>query len=294
MISNMMQQMQHSHAFGCGRDGSQLTGYNSRRRWSSAAAQQLQRSRMYLIELSCGQLQEIQQAHALLLLLVCLAEHQCAASSSVPAACLLTGQVSHAVSSRLQQAGIQLPANPGQQQLIVGDSSSSSSGTLQGPYFQQQPGLQLQLQPQQGTAAAAFDISGMLGGTGGYSSTNSSSSSPAGVGTGRAGSAGSAVWQANDFNFAYQQQLGGTVSSPIPQQQQQQDPVVMQTLLMQHQEIEQLQKQNRQLRAAVCKLDSSAAVCSSRDGSSRSSSTGRRSARSRLKGASSSDDVWSA
>jgi hypothetical protein len=164
---------------------------------------------------------------------------------------------------------------------------------LQGPYFQQQPGLLPQPQPLQGVAGAAFDISGMLGGSGGYSSTSSSSSGMAGGGSGFKSSASSAFSQAVDSNVARQQQLGSTFSSPSQQQQHQQDPVVMQTLLSQQQEIKQLQKQNRQLRAAVCKLDPSAAVCSSRDGRGKSSSAGRRSSRSRLKGASSSDGVWS-
>jgi hypothetical protein len=160
---------------------------------------------------------------------------------------------------------------------------------LQGPYFQQQLALQPQPQPLQG--AAALDISGMLGGTGSHSSINSSSSGMAGGGVGQSSGA---VGQANESN-SIRQQLGSTLSSPSQQQQQQQqqDPVVMQTLLLQQQEIKQLQKQNRQLRAAVCKLDPSAAVCSSRDGRSKSSSAGRRSSRSRLKGAPSSDGVWS-
>jgi hypothetical protein len=178
---------------------------------------------------------------------------------------MIAGQVTHAVSSRLQQAGIQLPASPQQQQQQVQAlGSSSSSSPLQGPYLQQQQQPVAQLQ---GTAAA-FDFSGMLGGTAGNSSSSSSNT----------------VGGASNVSGACQ-----AVAAGQQQQQQGQDAVVMQTLLLQQQEIKQLQKQNRQLRAAVCKLDPSAVVCRS----SSSQSKGNRKSRSRVQGPISSDGVWS-
>lgn len=159
-----------------------------------------------------------------------------------------TGQLSSGLNSRLQQAGLRqtLPGNGPQpvEQLNAGSSSSSAAHV---PYFvsaadQQQPSMQqwqVPLQQQQlppvgnqpatvGPGSTTADVTGMTG--------------MLGDDTRHAGS-------------------NSTLAAASAQQQQQQDPVVLRTLLQQQDDIAKLRKQNKQLRAAVCKLDPSAAFC---------------------------------
>mgnify|MGYP001807612986 CR=1 FL=1 len=204
----------------------------------------------------------------------------------------LAGRLSHAISQKLQ---------PGAADPTTSSSSTSSSAipsTLQLPQAQQQhPGVQ-PVQP------AAPAHTSPAAGISHPASTNPAAAFLQGMVPTLPSAqqqqqqqqqqlAGAESWQQQDP--AGQQMLQG-VQSIGALQQQQADPVMTRLLLQQQSDIAMLKKQNRQLRAAVCKIDPSAAVCRGwQEGGSSWSKRGRASGRVQGLGDSrlSDGDVWS-
>lgn len=172
----------------------------------------------------------------------------------------LAGQLTHAISQKMQRPGSTLP-----------DSSSSSPGVLQQQHQQHLPGSSLQL-------------------------TSAHSSLPTGPAAAAAGSAGTAHPAAAalfDGMVPSKQQRPADVVTAGQAVQQTDDPVVMRLLLQQQADIAALKKQNRQLRAAVCKLDPKAAVCRGWRGNNSSGKGSRNEGKASGEGVDSADDAWS-
>lgn len=139
------------------------------------------------------------------------------------------GQLSHAISQKLQRPG---------------DSSSGlGSGPQLGSSQQQACGPLVQQPPTSSSAATSTASAGAAGSTG--------QSNPA-----------AALFHGMIPGEEQQQPAG--VSQQLAAGsvlQQHGDPVMARLLLQQQADIAVLKKQNKQLRAAVCKLDPNAAVC---------------------------------